>query len=110
MKSILRAMLIVAVLLTSTVAMAASRDVRDGNVQVEPAKGDRYLIGGTTMGKAALFGYVSDLKDQETFSGIVLRKNDKATDEQRKSIASIAKTLELKAFTEERGTLTPIDD
>jgi hypothetical protein len=81
--------------------------VRDGNAMVVPVKGDKYSIDGSTMGKAELFGYISDLKDREKLTGLVLKKG--GDDEQRRSIASIAKTLELKAFEQDGGDLKPID-
>lgn len=85
----------------------AASDVRDGNAMVTPAHGDRYSIDGSTMGKAELFGYISDLKDREHLTGVVLKRG--GDDEQRKIIGSLAKTLQLKAFEQDGGTLKPID-
>ena len=47
--------------LATGIAMARS-DVKDGNALVQPAKNDRYAIDGAVMGKAELFGYISDLR------------------------------------------------
>jgi hypothetical protein len=86
---------------------AARSDVRDGNALVQPAKNEKYSIDGFTMGKAELFGYISDLKDREHLTGIVLKRG--GDDEQRRVIGSIAKTLSLKAFEQDGGELKPID-
>ncbi len=106
MKILLKALLVLSALAASAGALARS-DVRDGNALVVPVKSDKYSIDGTTMGKAELFGYVSDLKDREHLTGIVLKRG--GSDEQRKSIGSIARTLQLKAFEQDGGDLKPID-
>jgi hypothetical protein len=106
MKIRLRNLVFVAGVAVLGTAFARS-DVRDGNAMVVPVKGDKYSIDGSTMGKAELFGYISDLKDREKLTGLVLKHG--GDDEQRKSVASIAKTLELKAFEQDGGDLKPID-
>lgn len=87
-------------------ALAAS-DVRNGNAIVTPAKNDKFSIDGATMGKAELFGLISDLKDTEHVTGVVLKRG--GSDEQRRAIGSIAKTLQLKAFEQDGGELKPIE-
>ncbi|MEP6511973.1 MAG: hypothetical protein ABJB02_10290 [Dokdonella sp.] len=107
MKKILQATMLALGLAATGFAFARS-DVRDGNAMVGPAKSDRYSIDGSTMGKAELFGYLSDLKDREHLTGVVLKHG--GNDGQRKVIASIAKTLQLKAFEQNDGELRPIDN
>lgn len=106
MKSLMRGLVLATGMVVAAGAYARS-DVRDGNAMVQPVKNDRYSIDGSTMGKAELFGYISDLKDREELSGIVLKKG--GSDEQRKSIGSIARTLQLKAFEQVDGELKPIE-
>lgn len=106
MKSLVRGLMLAAGLVVATGASARS-DIRDGNALVQPVKNDKYSIDGNTMGKAELFGYISDLKDRETFSGIVLKRG--GSDEQRRSVGSIARTLQLKAFEQVDGELKSID-
>lgn len=106
MKSLVRGLVLAAGMVVAAGAFARS-DIRDGNAMVQPIKSDKYSIDGNTMGKAELFGYISDLKDRETFTGIVLKKG--GSDEQRRSIGSIARTLQLKAFEQVDGELKPID-
>lgn len=106
MKSLVRGLVLAAGMVVAAGAYARS-DVRDGNAMVQPVKSDRYSIDGSTMGKAELFGYISDLKDREELTGIVLKKG--GSDEQRKSIGSIARTLQLKAFEQVDGELKSID-
>lgn len=106
MKKMMQAALLALGLVATSAAFARS-DVRDGNAMVTPAKSDRYSIDGSTMGKAELFGYISDLKDREHLTGLVLKHG--GSDDQRKVIASIAKTLQLKAFEQDGGDLHPLD-
>lgn len=105
MNNLIRGTVFALGLATMTGAFARS-DVRDGNAMVTPAKGEKYSIDSATMGKAELFGYISDLKDREHLTGVVLKRG--GDDAQRKVIGSIARTLELKAF-EQDGELKPID-
>ncbi len=94
-------------LFLATAAQAGS--IKDGRVVVKAAKEDRYQVDGYTFGKAELFGYVSDLKETKKITGILLRNGRvKATDEQRNSIASIGKTLELEAFFQDGKDLVPL--
>jgi len=99
--------LLLAIGITAMPCIGAASDVRDGNAMVEPAHGERYSIDGAIMGKAELFGYISDLKDREHLTGVVLKRG--GDDEQRKIIGSIAKTLQLKAFEQDGGGLKPIE-
>jgi len=85
----------------------ARSDVRDGNAMVKPVKQEKYSIDGFTIGKAELFGYISDLKDREDLTGIVLKRG--GSEEQLHVIGSIARTLQLKAFEQEGKDLRPID-
>ena len=103
-------MMRVALLALGLVTMAsafARSDVRDGNAMVKPVDGDRYSIDGVVMAKAALYGYIGDLKTTEELTGIVLKRG--GNDEQRAVIGSIAKTLQLKAFEQDGGDLKSID-
>ena len=105
-KNTLRVVLLAFGLATMSLGFARS-DVKDGNAIVKPAKNDKFTIDGSTMGKAELYGYMGDLRDRETFTGIVLKRG--STEEQRQVIASIAKALGLKAYAEEGRELKSID-
>lgn len=84
----------------------ARSDVRDGNAMVTPAKGDKYSIDGSVLGKAELYGYIADLRDSAHITGVVLKRG--GNDAQRKVIGSIAKTLGLKSFEQDGGDLKEI--
>lgn len=86
--------------------VAARSDIKDGNAMVKPVKDDKYSIDGVTMGKAELYGYMGNLRDDEHITGIVLKRG--GTDEQRKIIGVIAKTLGLKSFEQDGGDLKEI--
>lgn len=85
----------------------ARSDIRDGNAMVKPAKQEKFSIDGFTLGKAELYGYIADLRDSRGITGIVLKRG--GSDEQRRIIGSIARTLEIKAFEQEGRELKPID-
>ncbi len=106
MKTVMRG-IVLALGMMMTVGAFARSDVRDGNAIVQPTRNDKYSIDGFTMGKAELFGYISDLKDTDHLTGVVLKRG--GSDEQRKSIGSIARTLQLKAFEQDGKELKPID-
>lgn len=108
MNRIFRVLTRTAAVLLATVLMAGAvhaADIKDGRAIVIPAKDDRYSIDSFTFGKAELFGYLSDLKDTKKITGIVLKNGrkptEKATDEQKRSVASIGSTLELETFTQD---------
>lgn len=86
--------------------------IKNGRITVKAAKEDRYQVDGYTFGKAELFGYLSELKETENITGIVLKDGNqssgKATDEQRHSIASIGNTLELETFTQQGSDIQPL--
>src|SRR5690606_3400815 len=103
---IMRVAMLALVLVAAGSAFARS-DVRDGNAMVKPQGEDRYSIDGFTLGKAELFGYISELKETQTVTGIVLKRG--GNDEQRQVIGSIARTLQLKAFEQDGRDLNPID-
>jgi hypothetical protein len=58
------------------------------------------------MGKAELYGLMGDMRDSEHITGIVLKRG--GSDEQRRVIGSIAKTLGLKSFEQDGGDLKEI--
>jgi len=110
MKSAIRAMqrsawTALAVMFVAGAAHAG--DIRNGKVFITPAKDDRYTIDGFTLGKAELFGYVSDLKETQKIGGIVLKNGKKATEEQKRAVGSIGKALEIDAFVLEGKELVP---
>lgn len=106
MKMIMRTAMLALVLAATGSAFARS-DVRDGNAMVKPQGEDKYSIDGFTMGKAELFGYISELKETQSATGIVLKRG--GNDEQRHVIGSIARTLQLKAFEQDGRDLKSID-
>ncbi len=87
-------------------AAAARSDIKDGNALVKPVKDEKYSIDGVILGKAELYGYMGGLRDDEHITGIVLKRG--GTDEQRRIIGVIAKTLGLKSFEQDGRDLKEI--
>lgn len=92
---------------------AHAAGIKDGRAIVTPSKDERYSIDSFTFGKAELFGYMSDLKDTKKITGIVLKNGrkatEKATDEQKRAVASIGSTLQLETFTQDGKEITPLN-
>ena len=74
-----------------------AKDVRDGQRSLEQARDDRFSVNGFTMGKAELYGYLSELKSSEGLRKIVLKRSKKASEAQRSAIGSVVRALELEA-------------
>lgn len=92
-------------------SLAFARDpIRDGKLQITPAKADRFEAAEYTLGKAELYGYVSDLKDTKKITGIVLLKGDRATDMQKHLVAITAKAQQLDAFIDLDGKMQTLVD
>ncbi len=73
-------------------SLAFARDpIHDGRLEIKPAKDDHFEAAEYTLGKAELYGYVSDLKDTKKITGILLLRGDKATPNQKHLIAITAK-------------------
>ncbi len=100
-----------AVLSLGAATLAFARDpIKDGKLMITPAKADRFEAAEYTLGKAELYGYVSDLKETKKITGIVIMKGDKATDMQKHLIAITAKALQVDAFIDLDGkTQTLVD-
>lgn len=109
MKRIILGALLVGLVGLAPLATARDfQDIEDGKLLIEPEKDVKFSVEGYIMGKAQLFGYVSDLKDRETFDGIVLEEG--AQDEHRDAIRSIAATLELEAYERSGSELVSIGE
>jgi len=96
MKRFVRKVLVVMATLLLALPVLA-KDVRDGKLSVEPARDDRFSVSGFTMGKAELYGYLSELKSSEGLRTIVLKRSKKASEAQLRALGSIARALEIEA-------------
>lgn len=86
-----------------TVLSAQARDIDNDRLIVKPFKNDTFATGEYRFGKAELFGYVGDMKDSKHIKGVLLRDGDKASDEQKHIIATIAQSQQLDALIEIDG-------
>jgi hypothetical protein len=90
---------------------AFARDpIHDGKLEIKPAKDDHFEAAEYTLGKAELYGYVSDLKETKKITGIVLLRGDKATPNQKHLIAITAKAQSLDAFIDLDGKMQTLID
>ncbi|MEO8672434.1 MAG: hypothetical protein ABI411_14045 [Tahibacter sp.] len=89
-------------------AAATAGDVKNGNAYIKPVETDRFVIGGTPLGKNLLLARLQELKDSEHITGVVLRNADKASGEHRHLLKVISEYLEIAAFTEDGKNLAPL--
>jgi len=109
MRKFVLASFAVAAVLSASLAFA--RDpIRDGKLEVKPAKDDHFEAAEYTLGKAELYGYVSDLKETKKITGIMLLRGDKATPNQKHLIAITAKAQQLEAFIDLDGKVQTLVD
>ncbi len=88
-----------------------ARDAIDnGNLLVKPVGTNQYEVGEYRFGKAEFFGYVGDLKDSKKITGILLKRGDKASAEQKHIVAETAKTQQIDSFIELDGKIVPLAD
>jgi hypothetical protein len=106
----MKRLLIAVFTLFATVSVAVAGDVKNGNAYLKPVAEDRFHIGGSPMGKQMLLGYLQDLKDSEHITGVVMRQAGKATDQHRHLLKVIADHLEIQAFVEDGGELSPLGE
>lgn len=101
----------IAAVVALSASLAFARDpIHDGKLEVKPAKDDHFEAAEYTLGKAELYGYVSDLKDTKKITGILLLRGDKATDRQKHLIAITAKAQQLESFIDMDGKVQPLVD
>jgi hypothetical protein len=92
-------------------SLAVARDpIKDNRLVITPAKNDHFEAAEYTLGKAELYGYVSELKDSKKITGILISKGDKATDMQKHLIAITAKAQQIDAFIDLDGKVQPLVD
>ncbi|MDR3388443.1 MAG: hypothetical protein P4L92_15450 [Rudaea sp.] len=99
-----------AALLCLAGASHARDPIDDGKLLVKPSGTNQYEVGEYRFGKAEFFGYVGDLKDSKKITGILLKRGDKASAEQKHIIAITAKTQQIDAFIELDGKVVPLVD
>lgn len=95
---------------TAFANVAFGRPVVDGRLQVEPAAENRYIVDNSRLGKAEFYGYVGDFVDNKKITGILLKKGEKATDEQKHIVAVTAATMKIEAFIDLDGKIQPLVD
>jgi hypothetical protein len=100
-----------ATVLVFATSLAFARDpIHDGRLEVKPAKDDHFEAAEYTLGKAELYGYISDLKETKKITGILLLRGDKATTNQKHLIAISAKALSIEAFIDLDGKVQTLTD
>jgi hypothetical protein len=100
-----------AVALFCMAAASHARDpIDDGKLLVKPFGTTQYEVGEYRLGKAEFFGYVGDLRDSKKITGILLKRGDKASAEQKHIVAETAKTQVIDAFIELDGKIVPLVD
>ena len=106
-----KTLLAAAAALLCVASIGHARDSMDGDrIVVTPYKDGMFATGEFRFGKAELFGYIGDLKDQHKVSALLLRDGNKATAEQKHLLSEIAKAQQLDAIIVLDGKEQPLVD
>jgi hypothetical protein len=80
------------------------------DLTVKPGKDNTYEVEGYRFGKAEFFGYVGYLKDSKKITGILMKKGEQASAEQKHVVFETAQTQQLAAFIDEGGQIKPLTE
>jgi hypothetical protein len=84
-------------------ATTLARDIEDGKLVVYPAKDGKYKIGDFQGDKVGFYGVVGDWWERKHITGILMKKGENASAEQKHVVYVTAKQLKIDAFVEIDG-------
>ncbi|MGH8124214.1 MAG: hypothetical protein ACREPT_15765 [Rudaea sp.] len=97
------------------VASTAAREIEDGKLLIYPAKDGRYRVGDFMGDKVSFYGYVGDKwqtahDNGKDLVGLLLKKGENATAEQKHIVYVTAKQMKIDAFIEIDGKEQKIEE
>lgn len=87
---------------------ALAREIEDGKLLVYPQKDGKYKAGDVIGDKVTFYGYAGDVWERKHITGLLLKKGEDATDEQKHIVYVTAKQLKIDAFIELSGHEQPL--
>ncbi len=110
MRIISTGLLFLMALLVGATAFANDRAIANGRVLVSPESDGRFSVDRNKMGKSQLLAVIGDLKDSKHVTGVVLKRADQASAEQKHLLIEIAQYWELDAVAENGNDVTPLTE
>src|SRR5689334_5030628 len=92
----------------ATAGSAFAREIEDGKLLVYPLKDGKYKAGEVTGDKVTFYGYAGDVWERKHITGLLLKKGQDATSEQKHVVYVTAKQLKINAFIELDGHEQPL--
>ncbi|TLY52761.1 MAG: hypothetical protein E6K53_03225 [Gammaproteobacteria bacterium] len=87
---------------------ALAREIEDGKLLVFPQKDGKYRAGDVIGDKVTFYGYAGDVWERKHITGLLLKKGEAATAEQKHIVYVTAKQLKIDAFIEVDGKEQPL--
>lgn len=91
-----------------TAGSALAREIEDGKLLVYPQKDGKYKAGDVIGDKVTFYGYAGDVWERKHIIGLLLKKGEDATDEQKHIVYVTARQLKIDAFIELGGKEQPL--
>jgi len=88
--------------------MATARDIEDGKLLVYPQKDGKYKVTDVVGDKVTFYGVAAEVWERKHVTGLLLKKGENATAEQKHVVYVTAKQLKIDAFIELDGKEQPI--
>jgi hypothetical protein len=95
--------ILITVLSLAFAAITLARDIEDGKLVVYPMKDGKYKIGDFQGDKVGFYGVVGDWWERKHITGILMKKGENASAEQKHVVYVTAKQLKIDAFVEIDG-------
>jgi len=95
--------IMVAALSLGIAGTSIARDIEDGKLLVYVTKEGKYKVGDFQSDKVGFYGVVGDWWERKHITGILLKKGEKATDEQKHIVYVTAKQLKITPYVEIDG-------
>jgi hypothetical protein len=87
---------------------AFARDIEDNKLLVFPMKDGKYKVTDVIGDKVTFYGVAAEVWERKHVSGLLLKKGETATAEQKHSVYVTAKQLKIDAFIEIDGKEQPL--
>jgi hypothetical protein len=99
---------LVVVLSIGAAGAALARDIEDNKLLVYPQKDNKYKVTDVIGDKVTFYGVAAEVWERKHITGLLLKKGENATAEQKHIVYVTAKNLKIDAFVEIDGKEQPI--
>jgi len=106
MRRIIKSLIVV--LSISAAGAALARDIEDNKLLVYPQKDGKYRVTDVIGDKVTFYGVAAEVWERKHVTGILLKRGENATAEQKHSVFVTARQLKIDAFIEIDGKEQPL--